>query len=304
MTLSLSLRRGMMLAVLSITGVSLLVAGIYLALPRGVPTRTYAVSAFVLGTRDEVESHARSLSGNASAIMVEGMKLEVKFLNGSIETIWSDGITDMDGITDINAWPNFSIPRCEGELNSTDIVEIHLDFVHTVEIGGEGPIIAVLVTKNYTVHSDLLDETVADLGVLNVSNARQGGVTSMISQPPFFGRDYLAPYDANPEWVCTGFWNDYRGFPKDFPPAWQMNSNQIQSILFNATGSVIISFKMDLSANVEYRSFTSPTNVTSVGSGTAQWSGTWGTFQLLHEGDKLIGLTYNFTNVYLDAILT
>jgi hypothetical protein len=229
-------------------------------------------------------------------MFIEGMKLQFKFLNGSTETIWDFGQSD------VNEWPNFSIPECVGELNSTNIVEIHLDRTLTLCTGGDSPIIATLLTSDCTVHSDLVGEIAVDLGVLNVTNERMGGVSSQVSQPPFFGRKYLG-YNATPDWTNTGYWNDYRGFPEDFPPAWQIDSAQIQNILLNASGPAIISFKMDLSVNVDYKSMTNDGNVTSSESGTAQWSGTWGTLQLLHEGDNLIGLTYNFTNIRLDAIL-
>lgn len=295
--MSLSRRRAATLAAMSIIAVSLLVGTVYLLVPSDLPISTRTIAAFALGTQDEVQARARALSGSASAMFIEGMKLQFKFLNGSTETIWDFGQSD------VNGWPNFSIPRCEGELNSTDIVEVHLDRTLTLCIGGDSPIIATLLTANCTVHSDLVGETTVDLGVLNVTDERMGGVSSQVSQPPFFGRKYQAPYNAIPQWTNTGCWNDYRGFPEDFPPAWQINSTQIQNIFLNASRPAIISFKMDLSINVDYKSMTNDGNVTSSESGTAQWSGTWGTLQLLHEGDNLTGLTYNFTNIGLDAIL-
>lgn len=298
--MSLSKRRAATLAAMSIIAVSLLVGTVYLLVPSDLPISTRTIAAFALGTQDEVQARARALSGSASAMFIEGMKLQFKFLNGSTETIWDFGQSD------VNEWPNFSIPECVGELNSTDIVEIHLDRTLTLCIGGDSPIIATLLTSDCTVHSYLMGETTVDLGVLNVTDELMGGVSSQTSQPPFFARGkYLTyPHAINPQWTNTGCWNDYRGFPEDFPPAWQIDSAQIQNILLNASGPAIINFKMDLSVNVDYKSMTDDGNVTSSESGTAQWSGTWGTFQLLHEGDKLIGLTYNFTNIGLDAILT
>jgi len=296
--LSLSWKRGAVLAALSILAVSLLVAGVFLAIPNGVSTSKQVVAGFVLGTLDEVQASARSLSGSASVIFIEGVKLQVDLSNGTSLTFWDFGCSSLD------SWPNFSMPRCDGGLNSTDIIGIHLDLLPTLCIGSEGsPIITVLLTGNYTVHSDLMDSTVVDLGVLNVSQWQDGGVASTEDQPPFLGRNYLT-YNGAPQWTCTGFWNDYRGFPQDFPPAWQIKSDQIQSILVNGSDPAVINFNMDIGFSVESRSMTSSTNVTSVETGTTHWSGTWGTLQLLHKDDTLVGLTYNFTNINLDALLT
>jgi hypothetical protein len=296
--LSFSMRKAAALAAVSIIAVSLLVGAIYLLIPSDSPISGRAVVAFALGTEPEVLERATALSGIASPAMNIGVVLTIKFLNGSSEKIWTFGPDYYNGPT------NLSIPTCTGQLNSTDIAGIRVDPLFALHIGGGGPITVVLTTADYAIGSDLAGDAIEDLGVINVTHQRHGGVAGIGSQSPFFGRQYLN-YSAASDWTNTGYWNDYRGFPKeDTPPSWGIYDTQIQNILLSASDPAKIIFEMDLKINVDYKTMTYDGNVTSSLNGTAQWSGTWGTLQLIHDGEDLIGLTYNFPNIYLDAILT
>ncbi len=301
-TLSLSIKRAAVLAAVSIIAISLLVATIYILVPSDSPIRGiggFTVAAFALGIKGEVRERAAALSGNVSSVMNEGVVLTIKFLNGSTAKIWTWGSDYYNGPT------NFSIPACVGQLNSRDIAGVRVDPLFTLNIGGDSPITVVLLTTDYTIHSDLAGETMEDLGVINVTHLRRGGVSGQGSQPPFSGRHYLNITDAAPDWTNTGYWDDYRGFPKeDTPPSWGIYDTQIQNILPNASDPVTIIFKMELSINVDYRTMTYDGNVTGSANGTIQWSGTWGTLQLFHDGEDLIGLSYDFPSIYLDAILS
>jgi hypothetical protein len=81
-----------------------------------------------------------------------------------------------------------------------------------------------------------------------------------------------------------------------------MNSSQIQSILPNGTDAVNITFNLDLNINLYYQLTTNAG--TQTGNATVQWSGPWGTLQLLHENDTLLGFQYGFSDVSLEMIAT
>ncbi len=98
----------------------------------------------------------------------------------------------------------------------------------------------------------------------------------------------------------TGYWD--LGLLPYGPWNWHMNIDQIRSILLNTTGPASISFDLDLSMNVFYQITTE--DGTQAGNATVEWSGRWGTLQLLHDGDQLLGLQYSFADVSLRMMAT
>lgn len=254
--------------------VSLLAATVYYSIPDTVHVRSIA---FALGPNPP-----NSMNSGNSTVYSLVTELNVTFLNG---TVWT------------SRYPDASI----GELNSTDIKEIQL-YPLPAYIGGldiPGPHWAAIeLAADWGIHTDLMGERTVDLGVLNVANYTfsfcEAGDMSLPPNYTIPELNYTLQVDA------TGYW--HLGPELYGPWTWRMNADQIQDILLNATGPANISVNLDLGLIVYYQ-ITSRSG-TQAGSATVEWLGKWGAFQLLHDGDKLLGLQYSFSDVSLRMMAT
>lgn len=278
-SLSLSKKKVTRSVVIPIVAVSLLAATIYYSVPGSFHLRAIA---FALGP------NLNSMNANSSLYSLIA-DLNVTFQNG---TTW-DFYNSPFGLNYVGAT----------ELNSTDIKEIQL-----FPFPGYSPGLdlqepfwaAIEYAADWGIPVNLRGESTLDLGVLNVANYTFGFGDEKDMRPP---PDYRIPtLNYTLAVNGTGYW-DLGMLPPFYGPwNWHVNIDQIRSILLNTTGPASISFDLDLSMNVFYQITTA--EGTQSGSSTVEWSGRWGTLQLLHDGDQLLGLQYSFTEVSLRMMAT
>jgi hypothetical protein len=190
-----------------------------------------------------------------------------------------------------------------GELNSTDIKEIRVYPFPGYSGGLDLPkpyYAAIEYAADWGIRTSLTGEETASLGVLNVVNYTFGfGESGGMRPPPGFRVPAL---NYTLEVNGTGYW-DLGMLPPFYSPwNWHVNSDQIHDILVNTTGPASISLDMDLSMNVFYQVTTE--DGTQTGNAIVEWSGRWGTLQLLNDGDTLVGLRYSFSEISLRMMAT
>lgn len=269
-SLSLSKKKVTRSVVIPIIAVSLLAATVYYSVPDSLHFRSIA---FALGSGQ--------LNSNSLTVYFQTEQLNATFFNG---TTWTEGY-----------------PTVAGELNSTDIEDIQLEPCPGYGGGNGGPPGPWLATFEYAfdwgIHAGLTGESVMDLGTLEVTNYTFSFYESQNMHLPNSSAPILNyPLQVN----ATGYWNI--GPLLYGPWTWQMNSSQIQRILPNGTDPVNITFNLDLNINLYYQLTTNAG--TQTGNATVQWSGPWGTLQLLHENGTLLGFQYGFSDVSLEMIAT
>jgi hypothetical protein len=268
-SLSLSKKKAARLIVTGIIAVSLFAAAIYYAVPNSLHFKTIA---FALGSG---QSNSKSLT-----VYMQSYILNVTLLNG---TIWEG-----------------SYPNLAGELNSTDIEEIHF-MPEPGYGGGNGFPGRYLATIEYAfdwgIPASVAGESIVDLGTLNVINYTFSFYEWHDSPLPTKSPPTLDyPLHVN----ATGYWNI--GPLLYGPWTWQMNRSQIQSILPDGTDPVNITYNLNLNIHLFYQ-FTTEAG-TQTGNATVQWGGPWGTLQLQHENETLLGLQYNFSEISLEMMAT
>lgn len=268
-SLSISKKRLTKAVVVAAVAVSLFAATVYYSIPDTFRMRSIA---FALGP-----NLPNSMNSGNSSVYSLVTELNVTFLNG---TVWT------------SRYPDAST----GELNSTDIKEIQL-YPLPAYMGGldlpEPYWAAIEFAADWGIHTELIDERTVDLGVLNVDNYTfsfcEAGDMSWPLNYTTPELNYTLQVDA------TGYWNVG---PEIYGPwTWRIDTDQIQDILLNTTGPANISVNLDLGLIVYYQITTS--DGTRAGNATVEWSGRWGTFQLLRDGSKLLGLRYSFSDVSL-----
>lgn len=279
--MSLSKKKVTRSVVIPIIAVSLLAATVYYSVPDSLHLRSIA---FALGPNVD------SLNSANSSVYTLITELNVTFQNGTIYTI------------DLNL-PIGPSAVGVGELNSTDIKEIQLFPFPGYSPGLDLPKpfwAAIEYAADWGIPVNLRGERTLNLGVLNVANYTFGFGDAKDMRPP---PDYRIPtLNYTLEVNGTGYW-DLGMLPPFYGPwNWHVNSDQIQSILLNTTGPASISFDLDLSMNVFYQITTE--DGTQAGNATVEWSGRWGTLQLIHDGDQLLGLQYSFAEVSLRMMAT
>lgn len=271
--LSLSGKRAAKLTAIAVILVSLFAATAYYAIPDGPRAKTIA---FALGPDWRVPDSANS---SLYALIAD---LNVTFQNG---TTW-DFYNSPFGLNYAGAV----------ELNSTDIKEIQL-----FPFPGYSPGLdlqqpfwaAIEYAADWGIRTSLTGEETTNLGVLNAFNYTFSFSDADDMHPPPGYKIPTLNYTLAVN--GTGYW-DLGSLPYG-PWNWHVNSEQIHDILVNTTGPANVSFDLDLSMNVFYQVTTG--EGTQMGNAIVGWSGRWGTLQLLNDGDKLIGLRYNFSEISL-----
>jgi len=280
--LSLSKKKAVISTVVGILAVSLFAAALFYVVPSSSRTGpiVFAMGAFGSSSQD-------------STVYSLAFDLNVTFLNG---TSWDSRSTT-------------------GGLYSTDISKVQFMPLPSYigNAGVPGPfVIAFQFVHDYQVLTGVTGETTLNLGMLDVVNFTDAGYASLLgSQSDFtYPANFTAPPRLNYTYQvnCTGFWRldqsywstlNNTGSPPPYwgQPLWAMTSDQIQSILVNTTDTVNIAFNLDMNSIVYYTLYT-PSG-TQMGTASVQYSGPWGTLELFHEGDQLLGFQYNFSNVVL-----
>jgi hypothetical protein len=255
--------------VTGIIAVSLFAATIYYTVPNGLHFKTIA---FAMSSG---QSNSKGLT-----VYMQSYILNVTLLNG---TTWEG-----------------SCPTLAGELNSTDIEEIH--FLPEPGYGGgngfPGPWLATIeYAFDWGIPASVAGESIVDLGTLEVANYTFSFYESHGSPLPTIGPPML---DYPLQVKATGYWNI--GPLLYGPWTWQMNSSQIKSILPDGTDPVNITYNLNLNINLFYQLTTEAG--TQTGNSTVQWGGSWGTLQLQHENDTLLGLRYDFSEISLEMMAT
>jgi len=280
--LSLSKKKAARLVVIGIIAVSLFAAAIYYAVPDSLHIRSIA---FALGPN--LSNSMNSANSSVYSLIAE---INVTFQNGTTY------------VTDLNTLPWIGAPGAgEGGLNSTDIKEIRVYPFPGYSPGLDLPKpfwAAIEYAADWGIRTSLAGEETASLGVLNVVNYTFGFGDAKDMRPP---PGYRIPTLNYTLWKdATGYW-DLGTLPYG-PWNWHVNSDQIHDILVNTTGPASISFDVDLSMNVFYQITTE--DGTQTGNAIVEWSGRWGTLQLLNDGDKLVGLRYSFSDISLRMMAT
>jgi hypothetical protein len=168
-------------------------------------------------------------------------------------------------------------------LNATDIEEIEIDFwtfPGHITLPENWSTATVTYTMSWKIRSDLTGGTIVDMGSFEVTNWTLSEQASPWHLP--------GPIPVNfTENNATTYW------------VWHIDREQIQNILPSTIGSANVSFSLDLSASVHYQITTSIG--TQNGDATEQWSGNWGTLQLILDDSSLLGFRYNFPDMGLYA---
>jgi len=278
--MSLSKKKVARLVAIGIIAVSLFAATIYYTVPDGLHLRSIV---FALGPNQS--SSMNSANSSVYSLIAE---INVTFQNGTTY------------VTDLNL-PDIPGTVGAGELNSTDIKEIRVYPFPGYSSSLDLPKpywAAIEYAADWGIRTSLTGEETTSLGVLNVANYTFSFGDSSGMHPP---AGYKIPTLNYTLWKdATGYW-DLGTLPYG-PWNWHVNSDQIHDILVNTTGPASISFDVDLSMNVFYQVTTQ--DGTQTGNATVEWSGTWGTLQLLNDGDKLVGLRYSFSEISLRMMAT
>lgn len=275
--MSLSKKKAARLVVVGIIVVSLFAAATYYAVPDSLHFKSIA---FALGP------NLNSMNSNSSlyALIAD---LNVTFQNGTTWEFYNSPF----GLNYVGA----------AELNSTDIKEIQL-----FPFPGYSPGLdlqkpfwaAIEYAADWGIRTSLTGQETTNLGVLNVVNYTFGFGDARDMRPP---AGYRIPSLNYTLWRdATGYW-DLGTLPYG-PWNWHINSDQIHDILANTTGSASISFDLDLSMTVFYQITTA--DGTQTGNAIVEWSGSWGTLQLLNDGNGLVGLRYSFSEISLRMMVT
>lgn len=278
--MSLSKKKVTRLVAVGIIAVSLFAATIYYTVPDSLHIRSIA---FALGPYSS--SSMNSANSDVYSLIAE---INVTFQNGTTY------------VTDLNL-PDGPWAVGAGELNSTDIKEILVYPFPGYSPGLDLPEpywASIEYAADWGIHVDFKGEKTVDLGVLNVANYTFGfGDAHNMNPPP----GYRIPTLNYTLWKdATGYW-DLGQLPYG-PWNWHVNSDQIHDILVNTTGPASISFDVELSMTVFYQITTE--EGTQTGNSIVEWSGTWGTLQLLHDGEQLVGLRYSFSEISLRMMAT
>ena len=277
--MSLSKKKVARLVVIGIISVALFAATIYYTVPDSLHLRSIV---FALGP-----NQSASMNSANSSVYSLIAEINVTFQNGTTF------------VTDLNL-PTLGAVG-SGELNSTDIKEIRVYPFPGYSGGLDLPKpywAGIEYAADWGIRTSLTGEETTSLGVLNVVNYTFSfGMARNMHAPP----DFRVPTLNYTLWKdATGYW-DLGTLPYG-PWNWHINSDQIHDILVNTTGSASISFDVDLSMNVFYQVTTE--DGTQTGSAIVEWSGRWGTLQLLNDGDGLVGLRYSFSEISLRMMAT
>ena len=262
-------------AILAVIAASLLGTVVYYFIPQGPP---FSMVAFALGRNTQV-------SGDYSTLFVHGLGFNVTFLNGSTIPVYT--IFPMDEQGEVNFPEVYN-----GEINATDLEKITIYVTEGVGMYDRGSLKFIVgCVQNRTINVDLL----MDEGIVDMGSSKTVGDTWRAS----FGdvpREELSEFPLNvtlKESTSTGYWAT-----TDF--VWEIGVQQLGDILHNSS-TANVTFALDASMCLKYKVVTSEGNVT--GDAELQWSGTWGTLQLLHEGDEVLLVRYSFSNIKLNMIV-
>lgn len=258
--------------VVAIIAVSLFASGIYYAVPDNHAPRSIA---FALGP-----GQYPSMNAVNSTVLSLVTWINVTFQNGTV-------------------WMSYYPEASSAGLNSTDIKEIQI-FPFPAYLGGfdlPEPWLAMLqYAMDWKIQTGLAANKTEDLGVLDVKNYTFSFFSSADMRIPPNRSASVLNYTLQVD--STGYW-DLGTLPYG-PWNWHIRSSQFKDILPDTSEPVNMSFDLDLSVLLYYQVTTQ--DVTQTGSATVQWAGRWGTVQLLHDGDKLLGFQYSFSDVSLKMV--
>jgi len=225
----------------------------------------------------------------------------------SLEFSWNVTLLNNTSWPQPDNWPAGYLPS-SGGLNSTDIQQIQFTPLPAYfgDVGISEPFLCTFqFDHNYQISTEVTGETPLDLGMLNVINDTMSSWSA--STQSTGGSDYVkeaqSPNFTVPELNYTYQVNSTGYWSSATPPLywgavnWTMSIDQIQSILANTNDTVNIAFNLNLNDIVYYQLTTA--SGTQTGTASVQYSGPWGTLQLFHDGDQLLGLQYDFSNVGL-----
>jgi len=262
-------------AILAVIAASLLGTVVYYFIPQGPP---FSMVAFALGRNTQV-------SGDYSTLFVHGLGFNVTFLNGSTIPVYT--IFPMDEPGEINFPEVYN-----GEINAIDLEKITIYVTGGVGIYYKGSVKFIVgCVQNRTINVDLLvDEGTVDMGLSKIVNGTWRVGSGDVSW------EELQEFPLNvtsKESTSTGYWAT-----TDF--VWEISVNQLGDMLRNSN-TANVTFALDVSMYLKYKVVTPEGDIT--GDAELQWSGTWGTLQLLHDGDKILLVRYNFSNIKLNMVV-
>jgi len=272
--------------ILAIMSASLLGTLVYYFVPQN--TRFITV-AFALGGSSEI-------SGNYSTLFIQELGLNATFLNGSVIQVYrTGGESTPSGVT----FPEGH----SGEINATQLKKIKVFVTGGVSLEGKGSLeFLVWWAQNRTINTALVAEETKDMGSSKTVGVKMGVASSSSLQEKLwhegsfwkeFWEELWKELNVNvTEKTSTGYWN-----VTDF--AWEIDLDRLGSML-HGSNPADITFTLDISMNLKYKVMTSYGDIT--GDAELQWSGTWGTLQLLHEADKILIVRYDFSNIKLNMI--
>jgi hypothetical protein len=265
----------MKLSALAVMLVSVFAVATYYAIP---DSRHMKSIAFALGPS--------SMNSVNSTVFSLATDVTVTFQNG---TEWN---------------PSYYLQNLyQGEINSTDIIKTVVTPVSSFSGGldlDEPYLIGLQYAFDWEISTSISEKTM-DLGTFQLVNMTYSGYVMGNSYP--IPENFSVPnLNYTLQENATGYWNV--GTPPLFygPWTWWIDSNRTENIISNASNPAEVNFDLDLTANVYYQIMTN--EGTQSGYATVEWSGRWGTFQLFHEGDQLLGLRYDFTDIGLRMMAT
>ncbi len=261
--------------ILAVIVASLLGTVVYYFVPQGSPFLTVA---FALGRDTQV-------SGDYSTLFVHGLGFNVTFLNGSIIPVYP--IFSMDEPGEVNFPEVYN-----GEVNTADLEKITIYVAGGVGMYNRDSLKFIVgCVQNRTINVDLL----VDEGTVDMGSSKTVGDTWRVGSGDV-SIEELQEFPLNvtsKESTSTGYWAT-----TDF--VWEMSVNQLGNML-SKSNAANVTFALDISMYLEYKVMTPEADIT--GEAELQWSGNWGTLQLLHEGDKILLVRYNFSNTKLNMVV-
>lgn len=277
-------------AMLAITAVSLLGAGIYY-FPQGhpLPPTMSAPLVFAIGSSSQVPK-------GFDTMYMKEIGLIVTFANGSaIRLYHTGGESTPDGVL---------VPDHEGEIDAAGLKAIMLYTTQIAIIHHNGPSkILFRWLENLTIGATLLN-TGADLGSCNITNDIQGigsATQDIVSGPKDFEELKLDYSTAGKNW--TRYWNNSW--------SWTMSAGQLAEMLRSSSTPANVSFALDFDMYLKYKITRYEQNVTDTatieternvtGDMSLQWSGTWGNIEFVHDAGQILSMRYNFSTMKLNV---
>ncbi|MEM3566368.1 MAG: hypothetical protein QXK18_05800 [Candidatus Bathyarchaeia archaeon] len=245
---------------------------------------SFAVIAFALGS-------SKQFSGNYFTLFVDSLNITFSHSNGSTIQIHPPWQSD-------NYTINLNFPKeYAGELNLTDLEKITVSITTLLYMNDESTLKFIVgVIENRTIDVNLhVDERTINLGYSKVSGKSFGFVsgtgTEEIRKEVHKILSNLT--DNINERISTGYWNvtDY---------IWEISIEELKDML-SGSNLANITFTMEKDMFLKYYVVTPEGSI--YGESNLQWSGIWGTFQLILWEDETTTIRYDISNIELNMIV-